>query len=159
MPAQPVPVRWEVSRDESFRQVVRRGVEQAEPASGHSVHAEVTGLAPGNSYYYRFVADGETSPVGRTRTAPAPGAKLDSLRFAFASCQSWAGGSFAAYRTMAEEDLDLVVHLGDYIYERGAVAARGRPGGRAGPCGRSARPLRPRVAPAVRPNRRTPGRN
>lgn len=119
MPAQPVPVRWEVSRDESFRQVVRRGVEQAEPASGHSVHAEVTGLAPGNSYYYRFVADGETSPVGRTRTAPAPGAKLDSLRFAFASCQSWAGGSFAAYRTMAEEDLDLVVHLGDYIYERG----------------------------------------
>jgi len=118
MPHDPVTVRWEVADDASFRRVVRRGMERADFTSGHAVHAEVSGLAPGRDYYYRFAADGETSPVGRTRTAPAPGARPDSLRFAFASCQSWAGGRYAAYRTMAEEDLDLVVHLGDYVYER-----------------------------------------
>jgi len=118
MAEEPVKVRWEVSKDESFRQVVRRGVELADPESGHAVHAEVSGLAPGRDYYYRFIADGETSPVGRTRTAPPRGARLDKLTFAFASCQSWAGGRYAAYRAMAEEDLDLVVHLGDYVYER-----------------------------------------
>ncbi len=118
MPEPPVAVRWEVAHDESFRHVVRHGTEQADARSGHAVHAEVSGLAPDRGYYYRFIADGEASPVGRTRTAPAPGARPDRLRFAFASCASWAGGRYAAYRTMAEEDLDLVVHLGDYVYER-----------------------------------------
>lgn len=70
-------------------------------------------------YYYRFEAGAETSPVGRTRTTPALGSPLAGLDFAFASCQSWPDGYYSAYARMAEEDLDLVVHLGDYIYEGG----------------------------------------
>ena len=119
MPDRNVPVRWEVAADEGFRKVVRRGTEVARPELAHSVHVEVEGLAPARWYYYRFKAGDEISPVGRTRTAPAPGAKVSELSFAFASCQQFEHGYFTAYRRMAEEDLDLVVHLGDYIYEYG----------------------------------------
>ena len=73
--------------------------------------------APGRWYWYRFKAGSELSPVGHTRTAPAVGAKLSDLRFAFASCQHYEHGYYTAYRHMAREALDLVVHLGDYIYE------------------------------------------
>lgn len=118
MPPVRVPVRWEVAEDEAFRRVVRRGVEQAPPELGHSVHAEVAGLHPSRTYFYRFAAGDEISPVGRTRTAPEHHGGPGALAFALASCQSWAGGRYASYRTMAEEDLDLVVHVGDYIYEK-----------------------------------------
>ncbi len=114
-----VPVRFEVASDERFRDVVRRGRTFATPELGHSVHVEVEGLAPGREYFYRFKAGRETSPVGRTKTAPAPGRKLSELTFAFASCQQFEHGYFTAYKHLAEEDLDLVVHLGDYIYEYG----------------------------------------
>lgn len=117
MPDRKVPVRWEVAEDEGFRKVVSRGTEVATPELGHSVHAEVEGLRPFREYYYRFKVGGETSPVGRTKTAPEPGAALDSLSFALGSCQAWVGGRYAAYRDMAEQDLDLVLHVGDYIYE------------------------------------------
>ncbi|MBW3535888.1 MAG: alkaline phosphatase D family protein [Gemmatimonadetes bacterium] len=113
-----VPVRWEVADDEAFRRVARRGEALALPELGHSVHAEVEGLEPGRVYHYRFTTGGAVSPVGRTRTAPAAGAPTDRLRFAFASCQNFEHGHYTAYRHMAEEDLDLVVHLGDYIYEK-----------------------------------------
>ena len=119
MPDRKVPVRWEVAADEGFRKVIRRGVEFARPELAHSVHVEVEGLAPARWYYYRFKAGDEISPVGRTRTAPTPGANVSELSFAFASCQQFEHGYFTAYRRMAEEDLDLVVHLGDYIYEYG----------------------------------------
>lgn len=128
MPARKVPVRWEVATDEGFRKVVRRGWSFATPELAHSVHVEVEGLDPGREYFYRFKAGLETSPVGRTKTAPAPGAKVSELRFAFASCQQYEHGYYTAYRHMAEEDLDLVIHLGDYIYEYGPneyVAAGG----------------------------------
>lgn len=118
MPKVHVPVDWEIAEDEAFRRVVQRGTEVAAPELGHSVHAEVTGLAPAREYFYRFRAGSEFSPVGRTKTAPAPTAVPGAMSFALASCQSWVGGRYAAYRNMAAEDLDLVVHVGDYIYER-----------------------------------------
>ena len=117
MPPATVSVGWEVATDEAFRQVVRTGREAASPRWAHSVHAEVAGLEPARWYYYRFHAGGAVSPVGRTRTAPPPSAAVERLRFAFASCQQYEQGYYVAYRHMAAEDLDLAVHLGDYIYE------------------------------------------
>jgi alkaline phosphatase D len=119
MPARKVRVRWEVAADERFRRVVRRGRTFATPELAHSVHVEVDGLRADREYFYRFSVGLEESPVGRTRTAPAPGACRDRLRFAFASCQDYQSGYYPAYGAMAQEDLDLVVHLGDYIYEGG----------------------------------------
>ncbi|MGH8999388.1 MAG: alkaline phosphatase D family protein, partial [Acidimicrobiia bacterium] len=120
MRPEPVPVRWQVAHDEGFQRVVRSGVAIAHPQDAHSVHVDVAGLEPGRWYWYRFAttgAAGTTSPVGRTRTTPALGAHPDRLRFAFASCANFEHGWYSAYRHMATEDLDLVVHLGDYIYE------------------------------------------
>jgi alkaline phosphatase D len=109
-------VRWEVAEDEGFARIVAHGTESAEAAWAHSVHAEPVGLAPGHWYWYRFSALGEQSPVGRTRTAPAADAEA-TLDFAIASCQRWETGHYAAWRHVAEEELDVVVFLGDYIYE------------------------------------------
>jgi alkaline phosphatase D len=117
MPAAGIEVGWEIASDESFRKIVRRGRETAAPRWAHSVRAEVAGLEPDRWYFYRFHTGGATSPVGRTRTAPAAGAATGRLRFAYASCQQYEQGHYVAYRHMAAEDLDLVVHLGDYIYE------------------------------------------
>ncbi|WP_280470190.1 alkaline phosphatase D family protein, partial [Nocardia brasiliensis] len=119
MPLAPVSVDYEVAHDEQFRQVVARGAAVATRELAHSVHPEISGLAPDRWYFYRFRAGSALSPVGRTRTAPPPGQPTARMRFAFASCQSWTSGFFTAYEHMAAEDLDLVVHLGDYIYERG----------------------------------------
>ena len=112
-----VPVRWEISEDDSFRRIVGKGSRVATSELGHSVHVEVAGLRPERHYWYRFTAGGEVSATGRTRTAPAVAATIDRFRFAFVSCQHYEDGYFTAYRRIAEEDLDLVVHLGDYIYE------------------------------------------
>ena len=112
-----VPVTWEVASDERLTQVVQKGTAAATPEWAHAVHVEVGGLTPDRWYWYRFRAGGETSPVGRTRTAPTVGAAVDRLRFAFASCQHYEQGYYGAYHRMLADDLDLVVHLGDYIYE------------------------------------------
>jgi alkaline phosphatase D len=117
MPQQAVEVAWEIAADEAFRNIVRRGSVIATPDLAHSVHAEVNGLEPARWYWYRFIAGNAISPAGRTRTAPAALAAVERMRFAFASCQQYEQGYYAAYRHMAGEDLDLVVHLGDYIYE------------------------------------------
>ncbi|MGZ5276903.1 MAG: alkaline phosphatase D family protein [Caldimonas sp.] len=109
-------VRWEMAADKKFQRIVARGEEIAEAAWAHSVHAEPAGLEPARWYWYRFSALGEQSPVGRTRTAPAADAQA-TLRFAIASCQRYDVGHYAAWRHVAAEDLDLVVFLGDYIYE------------------------------------------
>jgi len=119
----PVSVHWEVAEDDSFRRIVRKGSHLAVAELGHSVHAEVGGLRPGRHYWYRFMSGGEASATGRTRTAPAEHTTLDQFRFAFVSCQNYETGYFTAYRRIAEEDLDLVVHLGDYIYETGTMGA------------------------------------
>ena len=112
-----VEVQWELALDEAFTRVEARGTEVAEAAWAHSVHAEPAGLDPGRVYWYRFSALGQRSAVGRTRTAPAPEADSPRLRFAIASCQRWDTGHWAAWRDVAESDLDLVLFLGDYIYE------------------------------------------
>ena len=121
MPPLPIRTRWEVATDEAFKNIVRHGRALALPQLGHSVHVEVDGLKPHHWYYYRFHAGNETSPVGRTRTAPEAEALPERLRFAFTSCQHFESGYFNGYPHMQKEDLDLIVHLGDYIYEyRGA---------------------------------------
>lgn len=119
MPAANIAVRWQVAEDENFAKVVRKGQAVASPALAHSVHVEVAGLRPARWYWYRFSAGGHQSPTGRFRTSPAPGDMPERFRFAFASCQQWTQGFWTAYEHMAGEDLDLVIHLGDYIYEQG----------------------------------------
>jgi alkaline phosphatase D len=121
-----VSVRWQVAEDERFERIVAQGLESAEEDWAHSVHAEPQGLAPGREYVYRFEALGQQSPIGRTRTAPAADAAA-SLRFATASCQRFEAGHFAAWRHLARERLDLVLFLGDYLYEyaAGPRAVRG----------------------------------
>ena len=126
-----VSVEWEIASDEAFKHIAARGDEIAESAWAHSVHAEPVGLAPGRWYWYRFRALGAQSAVGRTRTAPAPDAAT-SLNFVIASCQRFDVGHYAAWRHVAAEpDLDLVLFLGDYIYEyaTGAKAVRPLEGG------------------------------
>ncbi|WP_200900397.1 alkaline phosphatase D family protein [Rubrobacter aplysinae] len=118
MPQVEVPVRWEIAHDEGFQRIARRGTASAAPDLAHSVHAEVEGLEPARWYYYRFKAGEEISPTGRTKTAPAPGSGDSGLSFAYASCQDWQDGHYPSYGGMVREDLDFVVHLGDYIYER-----------------------------------------
>ncbi len=112
-----VDVRWEIAEDEAFKKIAASGIEQAESSWAHSVHAEPAGLQPARWYWYRFTALGQQSAVGRTRTAPAPDAQVSALRFAIASCQRFDHGHFAAWRHLATQDLDLVLFLGDYIYE------------------------------------------
>jgi len=123
MPDQPVSVEWQVANDEYFRDVVANGSVTAVRASAHSVHVEVTGLPAGRVYWYRFRANGHISQVGRTRTAPAVGTS-PALTMLFASCAHFASGYYTAYRRMAEENPDLILHLGDYIYESGASDVR-----------------------------------
>ncbi|MBA2637060.1 MAG: alkaline phosphatase D family protein, partial [Solirubrobacterales bacterium] len=117
MPRRRVPVDYEVALDERFRRPVQRGTTEARPELGHSVHVELEGLEPAREYFFRFRAAGELSPVGRTKTAPAADARPEALAFAFVSCSQYEHGYYTAYRHVAEEDLDVVVHLGDYIYE------------------------------------------
>ncbi|HEU5473218.1 MAG TPA: alkaline phosphatase D family protein [Actinophytocola sp.] len=118
-----VPVEWQVATDEAFGTIVASGTETAIPAEGHSVHAEPRGLAPGAEFFYRFRADGFLSPVGRTRTAPAPGSTPAALRFGFASCQHFEEGWYHAHRFMAADAPDLILFLGDYMYEKQSGSA------------------------------------
>jgi len=117
MEARAVELTWQVAEDEAMTRIARQGVVVARPERAHAVHVELEGLAPDRRYFYRFFAGGAASPIGRTRTAPAPGAAVEQLRLSFASCSDWQQGYFSAYRHMAAEAPDLVVFLGDYIYE------------------------------------------
>ena len=112
-----VTLGYEIASDPTLRTIVQRGTAIAEPRFAYSTHLEVTGLAPGRPYWYRFTSGDAASRIGRAITAPAPGAKLDRLRFAFASCSHYEYGYFSAYRHLTDESPDLVLFLGDYIYE------------------------------------------
>lgn len=128
MPRRAVEVGWEVAADSAFRTIAARGTTLARPELGHAVHVEVGGLQPARPYWYRFRAGAETSPTGRTRTAPAAGEAPARLRFVNAGCQHYEHGYFTAWRHVAEEpELDFVFHYGDYIYEYRARG--GAPGG------------------------------
>lgn len=111
-----VAVDWEVADDDGFTKVVKKGRATAAPELSYSLHIDVDGLQPDRWYFYRFRVGDAASQVGRFRTTPADGA-MTPLSFAFASCQHWEQGLFTAYEHMAKEELDLVTHLGDYIYE------------------------------------------
>lgn len=129
MAPEPVEVSWQIAEDEAMTRVVRAGTATAEAAWAHAVHVEVEGLRPDRWYWYRFKAGGEISAVGRTRTTPPAGNAAERLRFAFVSCQKYEVGFFTAYEHLAREDNDLVVHLGDYIYEKGDGNGAVRPHG------------------------------
>ncbi|MFY1669438.1 alkaline phosphatase D family protein [Plantactinospora sp. WMMB334] len=113
-------VTWQVATDPDFAGIAASGTQQTGPARDHTVKVEVSGLAPMTTYWYRFGYQGVWSPTGRTMTAPAPTAGVDRLRLGVVSCANWEAGYFAAYRHLADRgDLNLVVHLGDYLYEYG----------------------------------------
>ena len=117
MPDREVVVEWQVATDPGFRDPVRGGAVRARPRSAHAVHVEVAGLEPGREYFYRFRAEGHLSPTGRTRTAPPYRSSPTSLTVAVASCAQYEHGFFTGYRRLAEEQPELVLHLGDYLYE------------------------------------------
>ncbi|WP_267245328.1 alkaline phosphatase D family protein [Streptomyces sp. PR69] len=125
LPRAPFQVSWEVAHDEAFSRVARRGDVLAHPEFDHSVHIEPDGLDPDRVYYYRFRTGAWISPAGRTRTAPARDARIRELRLAAASCQAYYHGYYTAHRHLAAEDLDVVFHLGDYLYEYPVNSAGG----------------------------------
>jgi alkaline phosphatase D len=112
-----VPVAYEIAGDPAMHDVIRRGTALAEVAYGYSVHADIRGLEPGRPYWYRFTSGDAASPIGRALTSAAAGARLDRLKFGFVSCSHYEHGYFSAYRHLADENPDLVIFLGDYIYE------------------------------------------
>ncbi len=116
--AERASVSYEVASDADFRSIVGRGSFITDAARDYTVKVDATGLQPATTYYYRFHAGAQTSPAGRTRTAPS--GAVDHLRVGVVSCSSYAHGYFNAYRKLAQRaDLDVVLHLGDYIYEYG----------------------------------------
>jgi alkaline phosphatase D len=117
MPPRMIDVQWEVADDEEFSKVVANGTYTTTPQLAHSVHVEVEGLRPDRWYFYRFHVGEAVSPVGHTRTMPASHVLPDKVRFAVTSCQNYEQGLFTAYEQMAKDQVDLVFHLGDYIYE------------------------------------------
>ncbi|KDN76720.1 alkaline phosphatase D family protein [Streptomyces olindensis] len=126
LPAERVTVHWELAHDERFRRVARRGTATAHPEFHHTVHVEVDHLEAGRVYYYRFRAGRWTSPTGRTRTAPDPGSRVASLTLAAVSCQAYHDGYYTPYAHLAADDVDLVLHLGDYLYEYAVNAVGGQ---------------------------------
>ncbi|MDQ1039044.1 alkaline phosphatase D [Streptomyces sp. V3I8] len=117
LPPERVFVRWELAHDERFKHVVRRGAAIAHPEFHHSVRVEVGHLDPDRVFYYRFRTGSWISETGRTRTAPSSRAHVDELRLAAVSCQAYHDGYFTAYGHLAEDDVDVVFHVGDYLYE------------------------------------------
>ncbi|MEY2861748.1 MAG: hypothetical protein RL392_2206 [Pseudomonadota bacterium] len=124
-----VTVSWELAHDDKFGRVIQQGNVSALAELAHSVHLEVLNLQADQIYYYRFRVGGMYSPVGRTRTLPDATATNTPLKLAFASCQRYHSGTFDAYDFMLADNPDLVVFLGDYIYEGGAGMgeSRGKP--------------------------------
>jgi alkaline phosphatase D len=122
--AGPAGCRWEVADDASFAEPVAAGEAPVDPDTG-IVTVDVGGLSPGTRYWYRFVSGaGATSPVGRTRTLPGPGA--ERLRVAAVCCARYGGSAFTVYAAAAGADVDVVLHLGDYIYEDTKCTCEGR---------------------------------
>lgn len=121
----PLRVEWEIAHDSGFRRLARHGAVVTSASSDHTVKVDVTGLRPYTRYFYRFRALGQVSAVGRTQTAPDEPGEVHALRFGLVSCSNYTGGYFGAYRALAaRDDLDFILHVGDYIYEYGNGADR-----------------------------------
>ncbi|WP_069885544.1 alkaline phosphatase D family protein [Streptomyces luteocolor] len=125
LPAERVTVQWELAHDARFRRVARRGTVTAHPEFSHTVHVEVDHLEAGRTYYFRFRTGSWVSETGRTRTAPATGSRAAGLTLAAVSCQAYHDGYFTAYKHLAQDDVDVVFHLGDYLYEYAVNAVGG----------------------------------
>ena len=111
-------VEYRIALDPRMRRVVRQGIAVTDADRDYTVKVEVERLEAGTTYYYQFFARGDASPIGRTRTLPTD--RTSRVRMAVVSCSNYAYGYFNAYRQIAQRaDLDVVVHLGDYIYEYG----------------------------------------
>lgn len=118
-----VPVGWVLARDAALEDVVARGEAVARAERDHTVNVDVGGLEPASTYHYGFTAGRDASPIGRTRTLPPAG--VERVRFAMCSCAKFNAGFFNAYARIAEhEELDFLLHLGDYIYEMSNIPAR-----------------------------------
>ena len=115
-----VYVDWEVATDPHMQHIIRRGTVVARPRRGHNVQPTVFGLPADQHLYYRFYALGQASEIGRTRTFPSRFQKVQHMRFALVSCNNYEQGFFPAYADIAQQDIDFVVHVGDYMYEGGA---------------------------------------
>ncbi|MAT54118.1 MAG: hypothetical protein CMN32_06520 [Saprospirales bacterium] len=116
-------VEWELSADSSFTKVLKSGTATATPESAYTVKVLVDGLEPGTYYFYRFRNGERWSPIGRTKTAPD--GEVNQLRLAVISCVNYTSGYFNALEHLAHrKDIDVVLHLGDYIYEYGGGGNR-----------------------------------
>ncbi|MDQ4024415.1 MAG: PhoD-like phosphatase N-terminal domain-containing protein, partial [Actinomycetota bacterium] len=114
---EPLTVDWWLASRPDLDEVVARGRTEARPGKDFTVKVDVGGLEPSTTYYYRFAAGAETSPTGRTRTTSR--GPTERIRLGVVSCACWPHGFFNAYGRLAEQDVDLVLHLGDYVYEDG----------------------------------------
>lgn len=112
-----IEVRWMISESSDFSTIEHEGMEKTSPAQDYTVKVDVSGLEAGTQYFYRFIALGDTSIVGKTRTSPISG--IEEVRLGVVSCSNYEWGYFTAYKKLAEKELDAVLHLGDYIYEYG----------------------------------------
>ncbi len=113
-----IEVSWQFATDSLFENTIANGTVTTDSTSDFTVKVDVTGLQAYTYYYYRFYALGKYSLIGRTKTAPD--ALVDNLRFAVVSCSNYAHGFFNAYHQISvKDDIDAVIHLGDYIYEYG----------------------------------------
>ncbi|MER6283615.1 alkaline phosphatase D family protein [Streptomyces sviceus] len=126
LPQQYVVVQWELASDESFSAPVRTGTAVAYPEYHHTLHVDVDGLDSDRVYYYRFKTGTWISGTGRTRTAPATSAAAASLSYAAVSCQAYHDGYYTAHRHLSQDDVDVVLHLGDYLYEYAVNSAGGQ---------------------------------
>ena len=122
-----VPVSWSIARDSAMQNSVAKGVTHALPSASHCVHIDVDGLEANTEYYYRFTALGYQSPIGRTHTLPNPDEPVDDYKIAVVSCQNYSAGFFTAYRDIVLRQPDMIIHLGDYIYESGGGDVRPYP--------------------------------
>ncbi|MEC7984771.1 MAG: alkaline phosphatase D family protein [Myxococcota bacterium] len=119
MSQDPVPVSWEIASDREFGDIVGAGVVATRPELAHAVHIDADGLMPNSTYYYRFSSGSWFSSIGKTRTTPCLGEESRSLRLAVLTCQNWEDGFFTVLADVPKQDPDLVLHVGDYIYEYG----------------------------------------
>ena len=121
-----VPIVYEIAADNAMSKVVQRGTVAASASFAHCVHVDVTGLAPGRSYWYRFNCGSAQSRIGRALTLPSLESKPDRLRFGFVSCANFEHGYFSAYRHLADEHPDVVLFLGG-LHLRGHWQGGGYP--------------------------------
>ncbi|ENU25314.1 hypothetical protein F993_00089 [Acinetobacter proteolyticus] len=110
-------VTWEIALDQQFKQIIKTDKVTTTASQDFTVKVDATGLKPDQSYFYRFIFGDKVSPVGQTKTLPSSATKVS---FAVCSCSNYPAGYFYVYREMAKQNVDVVIHLGDYIYEYGA---------------------------------------